>query len=245
MASTSLHDSVWKAAPSYQPLYLSTASEYRTPQSDSKLPPHAHLTSPDKSSGREPYENSLQIDSVFHSFVRRVSYENQQCLRYPLFYPHSSCSRPHFAISSYQRQGSPLPYAKDGVFDKLFPVPSPKSTTLSKSAFTVSSATKPTYSPSSATDLIPPCPTCQSPRTFECQLMPNLINVLQHSSTTPESPQSDQERRTTLTKDLKGGDGMSWGTAMVFSCEKDCCSVDDKEAKECWKEEVVVVQWDT
>jgi len=72
--------------------------------------------------------------------------------------------------------------------------------------------------------------------------MPNLINVLKQSS---NSHESSQEKKTGLETTLKGGDGMSWGTAMIFSCQQDCCFVDDEEAKECWTEEVVVVQWDT
>lgn len=213
-------------------------SEYLSPQPDYKLPSNVHLTIPDKSDPtwtHELYENSLHTDSVFDRFAKRVSYESQQCLRYYLsivMFPPSFCN------FSYDLQGIPLPYAKDSVFDKLFPVPSPKSTTLSQC--TVSSPTKPTYSPTS--DLIPPCSICQSPRTFECQLMPNLINVLKQPS---NSRESSQEGKTGLETTLKGGDGMSWGTAMIFSCQQDCCFVDDKEAKECWTEEVVVVQWDT
>jgi len=72
--------------------------------------------------------------------------------------------------------------------------------------------------------------------------MPNLINVLKQPS---NSCESSQERKTGLQMTLKGDDGMSWGTAMIFSCQQDCCSVDDKEVKECWTEELVVVQWDT
>jgi pre-rRNA-processing protein TSR4 len=79
--------------------------------------------------------------------------------------------------------------------------------------------------------------------------MPNLINVLQPGET--ERNLTDEERRKAVVKVLKGDDisdtkGMSWGTCMIFSCEKDCC-VDDNgefEARECWREELVLVQWD-
>ncbi|KAF9245320.1 programmed cell death protein 2 [Melanogaster broomeanus] len=42
-----------------------------------------------------------------------------------------------------------------------------------------------------------------------------------------------------------GSRGMEWGTCMVFSCENDCCLGDGgKDAKESWREEHVLVQWD-
>jgi pre-rRNA-processing protein TSR4 len=61
---------------------------------------------------------------------------------------------------------------------------------------------------------------------------------------------TDEERRKMVEKALKGqevdGDGfrgMDWGTCMVFSCEKDCCrDLDGRDAKECWREEVVLIQ---
>lgn len=82
--------------------------------------------------------------------------------------------------------------------------------------------------------------------------MPNLINVLRSSSNTSNSPSgemSEEERRKTVQRALKGdagadaGLGMEWGTCMVFSCEKDCC-VDEQgvEVRECWREEVVLIQ---
>ena len=101
--------------------------------------------------------------------------------------------------------------------------------------------------------------------------MPNLINVLKTStnstSNSKTSPQTDEERKRELERLLKGktvteidgkdaGDeeevrGMEWGTCMVFSCEKDCCLADStecgkdkEEAKECWREELVLVQWE-
>ena len=85
---------------------------------------------------------------------------------------------------------------------------------------------------------------------FECQLMPNLINVLRSSSNTPAPEKmSEEERRKAVQRALSGdpgadaGLGMEWGTCMVFSCEKDCC-IDEQgvEARECWREELVLIQ---
>jgi pre-rRNA-processing protein TSR4 len=90
---------------------------------------------------------------------------------------------------------------------------------------------------------IPACGFCQSRRVFECQLMPNLINVLtSHGS----KGVKEKEKQGDGKENSKGGDkmdemgGMEWGTCIIFSCEKDCC--DDE--KECWREEIVLVQWD-
>ena len=40
--------------------------------------------------------------------------------------------------------------------------------------------------------------------------------------------------------------GMEWGTVLVFTCRDNCCAgrVDDPSAKECWHEELVLVQWE-
>ncbi|KAJ3563791.1 hypothetical protein NP233_g8705 [Leucocoprinus birnbaumii] len=229
LASTTLEDSAWLAAPSYAPLYLSTTSEYLPPQPKPKIPANVQVVNPDEQDKNDPvwnneaYENSLDVDNVFERFVKRVGYESEQCLRYEL-------------------KGTPLPFAKDAIFDQLFPLPPPNSTTISKSAFTVTPPTKRTYTPS---DVVPACQICKSPRTFECQLMPNLINILkQDKNSNGNSKMTDEERKKAVERELKGGaDGMSWGTVMIFSCEKDCCL--DENGKECWREEVVLVQWDT
>ncbi|KAK0453334.1 programmed cell death protein 2 [Armillaria borealis] len=92
-----------------------------------------------------------------------------------------------------------------------------------------------------------PCPNCQSKRVFECQLMPNTINVLRDGSTDATKIMSDEERRKAVQEALKGvggNRGMDWGTCMVFSCEKDCCTENGQDAREAWKEEHVLVQWD-
>ncbi|KXN89390.1 putative 20S rRNA accumulation protein 4 [Leucoagaricus sp. SymC.cos] len=233
LASTTLDDSPWRNAPAYGPLYLSTVSEYLPPQPKPKLPANAQIIDPDNARNKndptwtsEAYENSLEIDNVFDRFAKRVAQESEQCLRYEL-------------------KGTPLPFAKDQVFDKLFPIPTSNVTTVSKAAFSVSPQTKRTYSPSTA--LIPPCPSCNSSRVFECQLMPNLINILKTSPQDQpnDKKQTDEERKKVVEQALKSGDGMSWGTAMIFSCEKDCCLPDGASGKECWREEVVLVQWDT
>lgn len=79
--------------------------------------------------------------------------------------------------------------------------------------------------------------------------MPNLINVLPQRGVEAVK-MTEEERREMLEKALKGQEtngvnsrDMEWGTCMVFSCEKDCCrDLAGREAKECWREEVVLIQ---
>lgn len=104
--------------------------------------------------------------------------------------------------------------------------------------------TKRVFDPSA----VPTCPHCQGKRVFECQLMPNLINVLKLPTTdkTSNKALTDEERRKEVEAALKGGasvehTGMSWGTCMVFSCEQDC---GEEKAEGSWREELVMIQWD-
>ncbi|KAI0629187.1 programmed cell death protein 2 [Trametes polyzona] len=235
LQSASLEDSPWKAAPSYSPLYLSTVSEYLPPPPKVKVPAGATVDPDDDKSPKgkdssggwdlEGYENSLDVDHAFERFSKRVSYEGEQCLR-------------------YERKGVPLAFASDKVFDQLFPVPPAPPLPVTKPDFMVTPPRKRTYAP----DSLPRCPHCQSARVFECQLMPNLINVLRTPTDGDEQKKlTDAERRAEVMRALKGqGEagrrGMEWGTCMIFSCEKDC-SVEAAEGST-WREEYVLVQWD-
>lgn len=106
---------------------------------------------------------------------------------------------------------------------------------------------KRTFDPSS----IPACQHCKGKRVFECQLTPNLINVLKKKDgeKSKGNQLTDEERRKEVQKLLKGGAdiekaGMEWGTCMIFSCERDCCLEGGEKAASCWREEFVLVQWD-
>jgi len=233
LAATTLEESPWRSAPSYPPLYLSTCSEYLPGQPKLKLPPGVQVVDPLDDPGKggkdvswisEAYENSLDVDQVFERFTKRVGYEGDQCVRYEL-------------------EGTPLPYASDSVLDSLFPMPPAPLLPVTKAAFTVVPATKRIYDPSS----IPPCPVCKSKRVFECQLMPNLINVLRSGSAKEKNKNlTDEERRELVEEELKRGKsrGMEWGTCLIFSCSKDCSLTDDgREARDSWREEMVLIQW--
>ena len=110
---------------------------------------------------------------------------------------------------------------------------------MTKAVFKVVPSVRRVYDASS----VPRCSACGSRRVFECQLMPNLINVLRPSWGADSKKLTDSERRAAVKRELAGDDkeakrGLEWGTCLVYSCEKDC------SGDGCWKEEAVYVQWD-
>jgi pre-rRNA-processing protein TSR4 len=149
----------------------------------------------------------------------------------------------------YDLGGVPMPFSGDDLYNQLFPLLPGKSgsETVTKSVFTV-----PHPPPRRGYDAtsIPSCPHCGSRRVFECQLMPNLINIIGTASSTDGAygATTDEERKEVVRKLLKGeadGRGMEWGTILVFSCEKDCClGLGNKEKQDAWSEELVLAQWD-
>jgi len=219
LESTTLDDSSpWMSVPTHPVQYLSSISEYLPPPPKAK---QVHVEDPlaegDKKgketlSFLEAYENSLNLDEVFSRFTKRVEHEGQQCIRYEL-------------------GGTPLPYASDAVFEKLFPVPKSSSVTVTGSVFGPAGAKR-----AFSLESIPACQQCQSPRVFECQLMPNLINTMRPTAAAIKAV-SDEERRKQVEQELRNKDGMEWGTCMIFSCEEDC-------TKTGWAEEYVAVQWE-
>ena len=150
----------------------------------------------------------------------------------------------------YDLGGSPLPFASDKVSDLLWPKPPSEETPpITKPDFKVVRPSKHIYDPTQ----VPHCPSCNASRIFECQLMPNLINVLRPTweEKFPEGKMTNAERRKQVEKSLEKSEvnkydkrGMEWGTCLIFSCEKDCCVEDGREVKEVWREEVVYLQWD-
>ena len=123
------------------------------------------------------------------------------------------------------------------------------------------------YNPSAET--LKRCTVCRRPttrsaggeRTFEFQLVPHLISVLQPSCSSganlgPKQTgkaeeaagngnEKEKEGPTAKEKALERT-GMEWGTVLVFTCRDNCCAgrVDDPSRKECWQEELVHVQWE-
>jgi len=235
MAANTLKASEWASTPAYEEFYLSTTTEYVPPASKEKTPKNTRvdqddteLPSKDATWALEGYENSLDVDHAFERFSQRVGYEGEQCLRYDF-------------------GGTPLPFASDKIFDRLFPVPPKPNMPVTKPVSMVVPVAKRVYDPSS----IPTCPHCKCQRVFECQLMPNLINILKSNDDKKEKDRqmTEEERKKEVEKVLKGGGdinkaGMEWGTCMIFTCGKDCCVENGSGAKNCWREEIVLVQWD-
>lgn len=125
--------------------------------------------------------------------------------------------------------------SKDRVAEKLFPPPPPPPFTT-KPGFAVPISQRRVYDSGAAGN----CKVCQKPRVFECQLMPNLINILRNQKpknqeSGPASPKTEADRKRELL-DI----GMEWGTCLLFSCAEDCGGGDN----EYWREELVLVQWD-
>lgn len=125
----------------------------------------------------------------------------------------------------YELNGHPLFYQADKVHRSLHSVTPGTLVPVTGAAFVAEGAApKRTYNPT-LSSMLPKCSICKSNRRFEFQLMPNLINMLK-------------------TED-KTNTGMEWGTCLVYTCEKDCCTTEEgEELKECWREEVVLVQWE-
>ena len=86
MTKATIGDSLWQSAPAYEPIYLSTVSEYLPPPSKPTQPSGAQIIESEETKGdlswmSEKYENSLKIDPVFERFTRRAAAEGEQCIR--------------------------------------------------------------------------------------------------------------------------------------------------------------------
>lgn len=155
------------------------------------------------------------------------------------------------SLSRYDLSGVPLAYSKDKTYDLLFPTASPDPgthTVITKSSFSLTGSESPkrAYNPG----IVAPCPHCSGPRAFECQLMPNMLNTLRRHSRAKPKKQSDEERRAELARSLARDQTaaerleMEWGTCLVFCCLPNCATREGSEARECWREELVHVQWE-
>ena len=89
MTSVKLSDSFWAAAPSYPALYLSTVPEYIPQPSKTKVSTSLDDSvevddqpKKDVTWASETYENSVEIDTVFDRFIKRVGFMGEQCFRW-------------------------------------------------------------------------------------------------------------------------------------------------------------------
>lgn len=217
---------------------------------------------------KEGYEKMLLdgIDDTFERFVKRVSVEGRQVVR-------------------YEFGGEPIPFhARGAVYSMLWPKAGstdPKAgeqVSVTRSSFKTSATSGPNTELRDYTDSnIPPCPACGSPRVFEAQLMPNIINTLKADSilaadgtllsTQPEDTLSEDARRKRDIERalgralpqapsaegeaikhtgayLESVTGLVWSTAFVFVCSKDCCIPSAGSNDECWREEFIAAQFE-
>jgi pre-rRNA-processing protein TSR4 len=216
--------------PAYQPpQYLATIAEYLPIPEDVEMDADDDddETEEQKAEWRdERFESLLPrgMDPVFERFLRRIDSAEEgstQVLRYDL-------------------GGVPLPYSSGSpLTKKLFPTLPP----------TKPDDEDPPYEEHYTPATVPACKSCGGKRVFELQLVPSLISVLVPSAitTTGKEPEgtkevkamSEEQRKEELAKlasgEEGGGEGMEWGTVMVFGCEKDCVG---------FREEWVGVEWE-
>ncbi|KAJ1981991.1 hypothetical protein H4R35_000488 [Dimargaris xerosporica] len=181
------------------------------------------------------------MDRGLQRFLERVAEWPDQCVRYNL-------------------GGIPLLYSfKDSVARSLYSIPTTTTSVLSSPTPTSSlhptgpatpSASMTRALPRYSTHRIPKCQYCGEPRIFECQLMPNLLLLLQterHAAialqsfvtiTTMSNSKSRQVRAKGLPSAL-ATKGMEWGTVLIFSCRADCHPV---QAKDAFFQECALVQ---
>ncbi|RSH90789.1 hypothetical protein EHS25_009964 [Saitozyma podzolica] len=216
--------------PAYQPpQYLSTIAEYLPIPEDVEMDAadDDDETEEQKAEWRnERFESLLPrgMDPVFERFVRRID----------------SAEDGSTQVMRYDLGGVPLPYSSSSpLTKKLFPTLPP----------TKPDDEDPPYEEHYTAATVPACKACGGKRVFELQLVPSLISVLVPSSitTTGKEPEgtkevkamSEAERKEELAKLASGqeggGEGMEWGTVMVFGCEKDCVG---------FREEWVGVEWE-
>jgi len=266
LAHTAL-SSPWSDAPSYEPLYLDTLTEYILPAPitskglkkgmEEGRGAKAYLDV--KEWGHEAYEESRGVDEVFERFAKRVGASGEQCVR-------------------YDRRAVPLFYqSTDETYKSLHTVPAGTQVhvTGARNMLVSSSGggrpSRRAYNPDA--EKLKRCDACRrattmrsagGERVFEFQLVPHLISVLRAAGVgskkgANEGNEGNEVRKTEGEdgkKDKKEGlsakewglerTGMEWGTVLVFTCRDDCCGgrVADRAAKECWQEEFVLVQWE-
>ncbi|KAJ1929440.1 hypothetical protein IWQ60_001187 [Tieghemiomyces parasiticus] len=182
------------------------------------------------------------MDRGLQRFTERVSEWPDQCLRYDL-------------------GGVPLLYSQRDVVARTLltctvPVASP-----------MGWAPIPRYQTVTAAG-VPPCPYCQAPRVFECQLMPNTLLMLHtekhaervkgggslaaikmKAATTVSKAHGDGATGPVLPAELPGGfdtHGMEWGTVIVYVCGRDCHGgVGADNTTDAYYQECVYVQLET
>ena len=136
----------------------------------------------------EAYEKpETQVDDAFLKFQKRVEFEPEQIIRYAI----------------------PLKTSQDeSRINKLSSIHD--NNVLNKDTVVM----EPLWIAESRPDNIPPCLRCQGPRTYEFQIMPQLLLHLDLDHADPNC--------------------LDWGTVIVYSCEKRCALNGDFSLEWCW-----------
>lgn len=100
--------------------------------------------------------------------------------------------------------------------------------------------------------VVPPCENCGGPRSFECQLMPNVLSVLATASNllpplvTEGGGSFLEKKEEEMSRRMWNCDmGMEFGTVLVYTCERDChvvTGIGQDGGRIGYFEEVVLVQ---
>ncbi|SNX83835.1 related to TSR4 - cytoplasmic protein required for correct processing of the 20S pre-rRNA [Melanopsichium pennsylvanicum] len=278
LAATNSIPSWVESCTRYPPLYLNTIPEPCSSSISKKLSSEEAAMLKDASASgalndasieqdlkgfaKEGYERMLLdgIDDTFERFLKRVSVEPRQAVR-------------------YEFGGEPIAFhAKGKIYDLLWPkenkIKAGGQVSVTKGQFKSGEAAPGERSFSSSA--VPPCPECGAQRIFEAQLMPNLINLLKADQIRSADGSVDMDADSTVTttagdeqakrkaaieqalgrrlpgdksKAEDGGStfdartGLVWSTAFIFTCSKDCC-VSIEQDRECWKQEIILAQFE-
>ncbi|GAA5889659.1 hypothetical protein JCM5296_002424 [Sporobolomyces johnsonii] len=257
---TDIVSTSWSTGPSYPPQYITTSYEPPSTVSSKVLPPLANLKltdpasdDPDLSSDEEPAHRAGKgaggrtkkgsgggqgrangsggkgggaAGKGGADGWGKEGYEVQKLkgvddvfLRFQ-----ERVSREGLQVIRYEHASTPLPFsATSPAYLSLFPLPSSSSAGASEVGI---------YTPAR----IPTCRTCRAPSTFEYQLMPHLVSVLNKTEGLRGLSAFGDEK--------KEGEGLDWATVWVFSCTRECGDEGEGGRREAWREERVMVEWE-
>lgn len=222
--------------PAYLPAqYLATIDEYLPPpESDSDLDSDDEDESPEQAAewrDADGWDKILpkSVDDVFEKFVRRLE----------------TAEDGRSQVLRYDFGAVPLAYqSTSAVFRTLFPgAPTKKPSSEDEDPDLADYYTEKS---------VPRCARCGAKRTFELQLVPQLINVLRpdayaatgeaRDANAASKTMTEDERKKELERIAKGDDAnadgvadMEWGSVYVFGCEGDCVGVAEEHCLVDWE----------
>lgn len=144
-------------------------------------------------------------------------------------------------VVRYEFGGIPLPYSgKSKPYSLLWTsTPAPGQSSAVTRATYAPQQQQPTFKRyDTSCRNVPRCPHCNSARTFEMQLMPNLVTIVEKSLRSQSSKEAEKE--------------LGWATLWCFVCSADCLDARDGQAHldddgkqldwSGWREEIALVE---